>query len=57
MKIDSTTITEEVLLKIRKTGRKTVSRRTILRNLGKVLHYIVANIEEELKAEGIEVIK
>lgn len=57
MKIETTTIVEEVLLRIRKTGRKTVSRRTIVRNLDKVLQYVIDSIEQELQTEGIEVKK
>lgn len=57
MKIDSTTIIEEVLLKIRKTGRKNVSRKTILKNLGISLKYIIETIEQELKEEGIKIIQ
>ena len=57
MKIDTTTITEEILLKIKKTGRQTISHRTITKILGEVLKYIVENVEEELKNEGIKITK
>ena len=57
MKIDNTMVIEEVLLKIRKTGRKTVSRKTLINKLGEALQYIVKEIERELIAEGIKITK
>jgi len=57
MKHDSTVVIEEVLLKLRKTGKQSVSRRAILRTLGKVLKYIVDDVIESLKREGYRITK